>query len=471
MKKSLLILGSAIIACSQAFAGGLNSNTNVNATFGRMMARGASIDIDGVYYNPAGLSFLKEDGFHLSITNQSAFQNRNVLAVSPLFPGGEKLYKGKATAPVIPSFQAAWKHNRFTVSAGFAINGGGGKCTFDEGLPQFSGAAIGLITGLSGGKITPDMYSINSSMVGKQYIYGVQAGLSFKVCNNLSLYAGARVNIYRGGYEGHLLLDIPEQIMQQMGTALVQQLVPEYIKAGMTQEQAIQAATQYVQGLSTQLKDGIQLNCDQSGTGVSPIFGIDAKFGRLNLAAKYEMRSNITTTNKTKTLIYPEAAEGMLDEYKDGVKSRNDIPALLKLSAGFEILPCLRANVEWHWFDDKSAKMPGDRQQYLTRGTYEYLAGLEWDITKMFTISGGFQKTSYGLSDMYQTDTSFACNSYSLGFGGRINFTQKLSLDVSYFWTKYSDYTKKDNSDTILPIDRVYSRSNKVLGVSLNYKF
>ena len=55
-----------------------------------------------------------------------------------------------------------------------------------------------------------------------------------------------------------------------------------------------------------------------------------------------------------------------------------------------------------------------------------------------------YQKTDYGLSDAFQSDTSFSCDSYSVGFGGRINFTQALSLDVAYFWTTYSDYTKEN---------------------------
>lgn len=117
-------------------------------------------------------------------------------------------------------------------------------------------------------------------------------------------------------------------------------------------------------------------------------------------------------------------------------------------------------------------------QKTLKHGTHEYLAGVEWDINKLFTVSGGYQKTDYGLSDAFQSDTSFSCDSYSVGFGGRINFTQALSLDVAYFWTTYSDYTKENPRRGGLPesmaslVDKdVYSRTNKVFGVSVNYKF
>ena len=108
----------------------------------------------------------------------------------------------------------------------------------------------------------------------------------------------------------------------------------------------------------------------------------------------------------------------------------------------------------------------------LKHGTHEYLAGVEWDINKLFTVSGGYQKTDYGLSDAFQSDTSFSCDSYSVGFGGRINFTEALSLDVAYFWTTYSDYTKENVRGLGASIDKdVYSRTNKVFGVSVNYKF
>lgn len=58
--------------------------------------------------------------------------------------------------------------------------------------------------------------------------------------------------------------------------------------------------------------------------------------------------------------------------------------------------------------------MAEGRQKYLTKGANEYLAGIEWDATKQLTISGGYQNTDYGLSNNFQTDTSFYCDSYSL---------------------------------------------------------
>jgi long-chain fatty acid transport protein len=165
--------------------------------------------------------------------------------------------------------------------------------------------------------------------------------------------------------------------------------------------------------------------------------------------------------------------EAVIEPYADGEQTPSDIPAYLSVAAGYEILPNLRASVEYHFYDDKHAGMLNDRQKTLKHGTHEYLAGMEWDITKRLTVSGGFQKTNYGLSDDFQTDTSFSCDSYSLGFGARVNLTQAWSIDVAYFWTHYNKYTKETDSynGTGLKGTDIYNRTNKVFGLSLNYKF
>ena len=42
-----------------------------------------------------------------------------------------------------------------------------------------------------------------------------------------------------------------------------------------------------------------------------------------------------------------------------------------------------------------------------------------------------------------------------------------MSIDVAYFWTNYDDYTKKISETT----KNVYSRTNKVFGLGVDYKF
>lgn len=167
MRKKLFIGAFVFIASSPLYAGDYLTNTNQHAAFLRMAARGASIDIDGAYSNPAGLAFLPNDGFFLSLTGQSAYQTREIHATSPLWTmdgqNTTEYFKGTASAPIVPSFHGAYKKDKWVVSAAFAITGGGGKASFSNGLPMFNALATGLISQKTGGMVKPNMYRINSA--------------------------------------------------------------------------------------------------------------------------------------------------------------------------------------------------------------------------------------------------------------------------------------------------------------------
>ena len=464
MRKISLISIVMLIVSIPTFAGGLLTNTNQHPAFLRMLSRGANTtSVDAALSNPAGLAFLPKDGFYTSLSIQSAFQTRNIDAsfltlkgvggINPdthqpnFIPSDKpyaKYYEGKAAAPVIPSVFAAYKKGDWTISGFFAITGGGGKASFDDGLPMFESVALaGIFAGsvpqyLSSGSplITPEMVDINSAMDGKQYIYSVQLGLTYKINDWLSVFAGGRMNYFTGGYEG-------------------------YLNANMKKEFG---------GAELPLK--LALDCDQTGWGLTPVIGVDAKWGKFNFGAKYEFKTNLNIENNTKLLNAPDGVEAV-DAFRHGVNTPNDIPAMLSVAAAYEFLPVLRASVEYHFYDDKNAGMAADKQKYLTKGTNEWLAGIEWDVTKQLTLSCGGQITDYGLSDNYQSDTSFSCDSYSLGIGAKINLTERASLNVGYMWTNYDDYTKvsTDYSGTGLPGTNVYSRTNKVFGLSIDYRF
>ena len=441
MRKISLTGFVMLIVSIPTFAGGLLTNTNQHVSFLRMLARGASIDIDGVYSNPAGLAFLPGDGLYLSLNGQSAYQTRNISTTFPLFPeeGNRRYYKGTASAPFIPSFQGAYKKGDWTISGSFAVVGGGGKASFDDGLGMFDSMIMGNISQASGGQITPSMYSINSAMDGSQFIYGVQLGLSYKINDWLSVFAGGRMNYFSGGYEGFLTATVNSNIPNLGGTELA----------------------------------AIELDCDQTGWGITPILGADVKLGKWNIGLKYEFLTNLNLENKTRKaevrasgVAMPDDELNPLASFKDGVNTPSDIPALLTAAVGYEILPTLRASVEYHHFFDKAAGMAGGKEKALKHGTHEFLLGAEWDVTKQLTLSGGFQRTDYGLADDFQSDISFSCDSYSLGFGAAIKMTKHLTMNVAYFWTNYSDYDKITATGST-----TYSRTNKVFGLGVDYKF
>ncbi|MBK5203493.1 MAG: outer membrane beta-barrel protein, partial [Prolixibacteraceae bacterium] len=168
----------------------------------------------------------------------------------------------------------------------------------------------------------------------------------------------------------------------------------------------------------------------------------------------------------------------------------SDVPGYFATALGYKISPTLRASVEFHSFNDKNARMASvidetnstatkivseNKQKFLDHNTREYLIGCEYDITKHVTISGSYQYTDYGLSDNFQQQTSFSCNSYSIGFGTRIKMSEKLNLNIGYMISNYKDYTKNQTNyaSPSIPFSGtdIYSRTNKVFAFGVDYKF
>ena len=526
MKKLKLVSLAIAMACATpSFAGGLLTNTNQHVAFNRMMSREASIGIDGVYYNPAGVVFMGE-GHHLAINWQLAYQTRSIENDYALFTNNvnnsitPRTFKGEAFAPVIPSFQYAYNKGRWSLQASFALTGGGGKCTFDNGLGSFEKivaetamAACGLAGAVDKvaakygvpAVFTSDKnfgkegkYSYNSYMHGRQYYYGLSLGAAYKFNDNFSAFAGVRGVYASTNYYGYV-----EDI--KVGN------MPLYKVLDPTKETAA----------------NIELSCDQSGVGFTPIIGVDFKTGKWNFAAKYELKTRIRLKNKSVNQVpsignlpdnlrnayiaggVPEAAanaiignpdikgamgqlktefdtklEKAIGEYEDGKKIAGDMPAYLALGVGYSPVNTVRVNVGFHWFDDKHATSYNNRQEKLKRGTLEYNAGVEVDVNKKITLSTGWQNTNYGLPDenldtptskRYMDDKSFVVSSNSAAIGGVYHINKKMDLNVAYFHTFYQHKKTSENvqltAQKNFSYNSDYTRNNNVFAVGLDINF
>ena len=193
-----------------------------------------------------------------------------------------------------------------------------------------------------------------------------------------------------------------------------------------------QAAQMRTMAYATQ---DVTLNCDQTGFGVTPIIGIDWKINdRWNLAAKYEFKTRIRLKNEAAN---SASAAGLsaLNQFKDGKKIAEDIPAMLTLGVQYTPVKNVRLMAGHHYFYDKQASKYNHTEKKLSRGTCEFNAGAEVDVNKRLTLSAGWQNTNYGLTDEYMQDISFVTNSNSVGIGLNYRFSDRLSIDLSYFQT------------------------------------
>ena len=561
MKYQKTALAALLLAMATSTqAGGLLTNTNQNIAFNRNFARVGAIGIDGVYFNPAGVAFL-DQGFHLSLNFQNVYQTRQITSAFsiPAFANtpyeypftlsggdktdGSKFYEGKASVPILPSFQVAYNKDKWSFQAGFGLTGGGGKASFNEGLPSFErqiailpaliNQQLPTFSTLLGQQETPaTSYSMQSYMSGHQYNFGLQLGVAYKINENLSVFGGARFNYIYNKYEGNITnisADVngnsqnlyeyfgsKAKLLTEKAAALQAQAVAAKTQADAYQAQAnaatnpatkaqLQAAAdQYAAGAqqasagakmvsagadklnsSKELVKDRYVEVSQRGWGITPILGIDYRIGKWNFAARYEFTTKFNIENNTK--------RDDTQKYENGVNTPNDIPGILALGAQYEVLKNLRVMAGYNHYFDKDARMDNNKQRFLKHNTQEFLAGVEWDINPSVTVSAGGQRTLYGLGDgKYLTDLSFVTSSYSFGVGAKIKVAKNAHLNVAYFFTNYSKFTK--NYEDAITIGReqvtqpdgtisvqpktlatkntdIFTRTNKVLGVGLDIDF
>ena len=532
-KATRLLAAAAMVLATTttAQAGGINTNTNMSVAFDRTLSRDAVIAIDGVYFNPAGVVFMSP-GWHMAFNYQLITQKRYIDNIYyPLFnnnknnPTESRHFKGHALAPFFPSFQLAYNWKKFSFQAAAGVGGGGGKCIFDDGLGSFekivsetamaasglaqtvdaslastltnAGVPASAVAALGANGFSSDKYfgktgaySETSFMRGRQYYYGVQLGVAYKLTDNLGVFAGARGVYASCNYYGYV------RNITVGNMPLYQVLDPSKTNAA-----------------------DIELNTDQHGFGVTPILGIDYKLGRWNFAARYEFKTKmrlknegvnqfpsignlssnlatalvsnlqsagmtaeqaqtiatatLTDTKVTQTMSalktkFDAGIEEATGEYADGRKIAADLPGILSVGVGYTPIDPIRINAGFHYYFDKQASAYKHRENKLSRGTIEYSLGVEGDPVKWLTVSAGYQRTSYGVTDAYMDDKSFVTSSHSVGGGFMIHVSKKTRVNVAYFHTFYQK--KKTNNiseNTGLDYQADYTRNNNVFGASL----
>ncbi|MDR3059548.1 MAG: TonB-dependent receptor [Prevotella sp.] len=418
----------------------------------RNIARDASTEIDAVYTNPAGLIKLPA-GTHISINNQSIFQKDEIQSdYMPFSATGEsnKNFTSKANSIIIPNVLAAYKKDKWIISAGLGVSNYD-KMKFTKGISTFEAPIASLPIMLTNAGIETNKYSMNSNMEKTALIYNFQLGVSYSFSKIFSAYGGLRSNLVNNEYKGSVT-DIqlnPLHPILNPGA----QMIPAYDFFNTIGQSDI----------ARSLKDS-KIDVAQKGFGLSPIIGININHEKLNIGIKYEFKTKIEIENSTKV-----DNTGM---YTDGVKTPNDIPALFSIGLSYQLSPELLASIGYHYIFENNARKSDNKQQYI-KNTNEFQAGLEYEVDKKLLLSAGGQYRQPKAEDNYQTDLDYILKSYSIGFGAAYDFTDKLRLNIGYQWTNYSDYTKitENCNNTGLIKTDTFSKGKSILAIGLDYHF
>lgn len=450
--KKLFITIAAMLGSMTAFAGGLVTNTNMSVAYLRSAAREGAIDIDGVYFNPAGTAFLP-NGIHASVGMQTAIQERNTESDFRLFAmNTEHLgqttvkYKGKAMAPVIPMARLVYNWDRWNIQAAFNVVGGGGQCKYHDGIGLLEQIA-GSLAAANGGAT----YSMYSDIVGESYQFGLFVGSSYEIIkDHLAISLGLQAVYAMNGYEGGL-----SDIRFTTATG-GQGALPNVL-----------------------------LDCTQKGIGATPVIGLDYRLNeKFNISARWQFQTYLKMKAKAHNSpaatmgdpnALPDAILGKLKNAQDGEKFRSDIPGYLMTGLQYAPIEPLRLALSYRYFDEKHAQRENIAGKKLNKdnpGTHELCFGLEWDIIKYLTFSCGYQSGFYQMKDKEMSDLDFQVNSYSILMGFRININQHWNIDLGYMHSFYDNRKVTTqvplSQDLILPYTVNFSRKNDVVGVAVN---
>lgn len=479
MNKKLLtaaITAASIFGISgQANAGGIITNTNQSAQFIRMLSRNAAIDFDAVYFNPAGMSYLKE-GFLLSYGHQICFQKRTTTDSYALLNNNE--YEGDVFVPAFPTIQATWRKNKWSIGFAFGPNGGGGTAEYDNGLASFERSVSNIPAALTAAGIECNNYSADINFKGGSAIYGLQLNAAYAITDNFSFSLGGRYVYVKNHYEGsisNIMINPVQAMINPDGNMISAPTFFSQAAQMYTAAAAMYTGTQAAQMTATAAKmnayaqatSGMEVDADQTGSGFCPIIGFDWKINdKLNFAVKYEFNTAVELTNESEE---GKDGNGM---FKNDSTFNKDIPAILAAGLAYNVTDKFRASASYTLYFDQNADWMG-REDKLDNDLYELSLGLEYDINSFFTISCGYQRGFSGATDSYNNDMDYSlrCNTYAIG--GRFNLSEKLKLDFGWMSSHYDCMTTSPKVESATNISHVesFDKINNNIAVGISYIF
>ena len=360
--------------------------------------------------------------------------------------------------------------DKLTLSASMAVTGGGGKCTFDEGIgslecfvastpmtaiqqllaatpddspykPAYQAAAASI----GAGKYT---YNVDAYMRGRQFYYGFQVGAGYKLNDNLAVFAGLRTMIGSAKYTGY--------VKNIKYTSIDQSAAAPYTAA-------------VLDGINAKAAD-MEMTTTQSCVGFTPVIGVDYRLNdQWNFAAKYEFRTKMSLENSSE-MNDAARSQAALDKFNDKVNKyvRDDIPGTFTCGVQYSPIETVRLNAGYHFYDDCNSIKYNDEQKLIDGGTQEILFGAEWDATKFLTVSAGWQNTHYDLSDEYMSDMVHNLSSNMIVCGVRLHATEKISIDLGYMHNFYETRTVEKAA---AQLKNEYERRNDAFAIGVNFDF
>jgi long-chain fatty acid transport protein len=394
MKRSVL---TALLAAgtAAAFAGGIDNKTNLSAGYHRNPSRNTeSKRPEAVFYNIAGTGFMA-DGLYLEAGNQFVFKEYSDEA-------GGTTYKDTESVFFYPNGDFVWKKGDWALFGGCGMFGGGGKLDYSDGTAATYKMLYGSFYNylVSSGATTTiastkaDLMAKDHSLSVYSVTFGEIIGASYRINDKVAVSAAGRL------LEGNQDLTLTNSYL-------------------------------------TALNGSDEVGYEASGIGFGGIFGIHYKpIDTVDLSMQYQ---TITKLNFEFTSLNGKLASSMLG-VEEGDTFHNDLPAVLNVGAGYQLLEPLYVSTSFNYYFNRQADMDNvlSGTSYDYDDSWELGAGADWTITDRVTASTGVMYSKQGSNSTSNNIFSPVLDSITFGTGTEIKVYKELTIAAAgMLYTKY----------------------------------
>lgn len=410
----------------------------LSTSFIRMPSRGASQELDAVYYNPAGVLSLR-DGFHLKVENlyQNVYQNQNARGYKQLQSQPQN-YTLNVAQPVFPLFYITYKQNKIAASFFItpALTGGGASAV--ENLP-FGEYPIADLTAISSDliKIFVDKkhgtnysdinYDYDFDFTGLSYSPTFQLNLAYKINDFISVAGGMRlvysITTAKGG------LSNLEFVNESLG---IRNAPSEYIRDMVSE---IPVGDPEIGNLLADIVDVLPLEPDidarQQDVSFAPIVGVNFNWhDRWYIGLKYEHKTPVTLL----TTVNDGKNGG--GAYIDGKESPADIPGVFGAGVTFKPNKKLTLAIGHRTIFYKRTDL-GGREEFFVSNYKEFDMAFEYRIMPRFKISAGATYRTIRAEPEFYNSVDYLVPALTFGTGFRTDISQRIGVEVGFLYSKY----------------------------------
>ncbi len=389
------IMGVVCLSVAPVLAGAIINKSNLSADYFRSLSRHASIDAaDIIAYNPAGVMAL-DNGLYvkLDLLYINKDYDNKVPTSAPDF--GESGNFNSDEPSLVPGFFSVYKRDKWAAFFAVTVPGGGGEVKYENGNARTAALArVYSAFGAGIGGVQSQQLEANS------YAIGYTVGGAYEINSMFSVSGGLRY------------IDAFQEFKGQI----------EFVTAPA---------------------DPYRVKIERDATGWGYFLGANiTPIQNLNIGVLFQSnteldyKSDVKEDNSPAGPLNIPAGVG----WADGTKEREDLPGLVGLGVGYQIIPKLRAEVAYTRYLEGNATWEGVRFSGDEGDSWEVGMSLTYTFTPKWRASIGYLYTDIqDIDPESMLPEAAELDARTYGIGAVYSPTSRLDITLGYTMTYYDE--------------------------------